>query len=281
MNTNGKNPLSHRLEIITPEIAAMMLAANTRNRQLRSHVVARYARDMKNGEWDGRNGETITLCSDGTIINGQHRLTACIQADTPFECLVVRGAAPESYRTVDQGLPRTFRDALHVNGEISTAVLSAALTWMWHWENSTMSTSTCYKPTHAELAVLLEKYPDLRESVAYIGRQKGITRQCAPSACVFCHFHFYKQNPDECERFFQDFSHGANLAAGDPVLALRERLIRGAREGHRPDRSELVALILKAWKFRITGKPVTVLLWRKGEDFPDIWTEKKQRRSGA
>jgi hypothetical protein len=268
--------IQHKIETITPEIAVALLANNTRNRQLRRHIVDRYARDMAAGQWT-LNGEAIIIAQDETIVNGQHRLTACIRANTPFKTLMVRGVDGECFGTVDQGLARSFSDALHLNGEVCTVMLSAALVWMWRWEQGALeSSSWITKPTNRELQELLEKYPQIRESVSYINPIKGLVRDCAPSGTAFCHFHFFRQDPDACERFFNDFAHGASLSPGDPVLALRERLIRSAREGRRPDRLELVALICKAWQLRRAGKRISILSWRKGEKFPDIW-QKKQR----
>ena len=89
---------------ITPAMAQEWAGLNTRNRPVRYTKVAQFARDMTAGKWM-LNGETIKIASDGTILDGQHRLYACIQAEVPFETVVIRGLPMEAQDTIDTGAP--------------------------------------------------------------------------------------------------------------------------------------------------------------------------------
>ena len=118
------------LKTITPEEAARILENNTHNRQCRQTVVKRYARQMAAGEWR-LTGETIKIAADGSLLDGQHRLLACIEAATPFDAYIVTGLDPGVFDVIDSGVPRRTADALHVKGEKSTALLAAVLGWVF------------------------------------------------------------------------------------------------------------------------------------------------------
>lgn len=97
------------IETITPSMAKSYLDNNTRNRKINNSTVKRYAVDMKSGNWK-LNGETIIFDSDNVLKQGQHRLLACIKADTPFETVVVRGVDVDTFDTIDTGHGRNMSD---------------------------------------------------------------------------------------------------------------------------------------------------------------------------
>lgn len=99
--------------IITPEKAVEMLKGNTNNRKVKIRDVHTYAHDMKTGKWKA-NGETIVIGADGKVLDGQHRLMACVEAGTPFLSLVVE-YPPES-GNYDTGIKRSTLDTMTIDG---------------------------------------------------------------------------------------------------------------------------------------------------------------------
>ncbi|KAF7277615.1 hypothetical protein GWI33_002970, partial [Rhynchophorus ferrugineus] len=90
-NVNKTKPqIAAQVETITPDLARQYLAFNTHNRNVRSYRVKGYAADMRDGRWT-LNGEAIKFSADGTLLDGQHRLQAVIEADVAVQMLVVRG----------------------------------------------------------------------------------------------------------------------------------------------------------------------------------------------
>src|SRR4051812_37258312 len=79
---------------ITPKDAARMLAGMESNRLKSPPHIAKLARDMKGGNWKV-NGETIKLDHREKVIDGQHRLLACIQAGVSFQTWVISGVPNE------------------------------------------------------------------------------------------------------------------------------------------------------------------------------------------
>jgi hypothetical protein len=58
--------------------------------------VDRYAEEMRLGVW-ALNGKSLIFDSNGRLLNGQHRLTACAQSGVPLVTLVVRGVNPSVF----------------------------------------------------------------------------------------------------------------------------------------------------------------------------------------
>lgn len=78
------------VELITPEEAKEYLSHNIENnRTINSSKVKIFANDMKNGAWQ-LNGEAIRFNEMGKLVDGQHRLSAIIQAGVPVTMVVMR-----------------------------------------------------------------------------------------------------------------------------------------------------------------------------------------------
>lgn len=101
-------------ELVTPELAAKWLNANTDNRSLRDGVVERYANDMKTLRWT-QCPAPICFYEDGGLGDGQHRLYAVIESEMAQEFFVARGFNRADGLNFDVGLGRTLVD----NGRIS------------------------------------------------------------------------------------------------------------------------------------------------------------------
>lgn len=128
-------PDSPTVEIIdvTPAMAKAWLAKNPNNRNIRQPVVTSYARDILAGNWM-LNGETIKFDTAGRLIDGQHRLSAVIVADTTVGMVVIRGVDADVMDTVDVGAKRTYADALRLQGEDNTTTLAAVVRRAVMWQ---------------------------------------------------------------------------------------------------------------------------------------------------
>lgn len=103
------------IEIITPDMAKEYLKNNTKNRHISESKVNSYAQEMLNGRWK-LNGESISFDKNGVLNDGQHRLRACIKANMPFRCVVVRGTDVDVMDTIDCGKGRSAGDVFIING---------------------------------------------------------------------------------------------------------------------------------------------------------------------
>jgi len=83
---------------VTPEMAATWLSDNPNRRPLDAVRAAEYAAKMKAGTWTERERhETpITVTEGGTLINGQHRLSAVVLAGFPVRLRVAVYRLPQT-----------------------------------------------------------------------------------------------------------------------------------------------------------------------------------------
>lgn len=94
--------LHSQVTFITPQLASQYLMSNTRNRSISKASVSAYAHDMINGRWL-LNGDAIRFAQDGTLLDGQHRLQAIIEANVGVSMLVIHNLPAETFATIDAG----------------------------------------------------------------------------------------------------------------------------------------------------------------------------------
>jgi len=107
-------------EIITPQLAEAYLSVNSVNRPVRSRHVKRLAHDIKSGNFQTTH-QGIAFNSDGRLVDGQHRLSAIVEAGEPVPMIVARGVTADSAigLQVDVGAVRSTSDVLGVSRPIA------------------------------------------------------------------------------------------------------------------------------------------------------------------
>ncbi len=109
-----RTDLTASVELITPKRAAEMLSLlHPKQRKVCRDTVNDYIRAINQGDWDCSN-DAVTFDVDKYLINGQHRLLACIETGVPIECVVFRGAS--CMGAMDQGRRRTLDQSLRARG---------------------------------------------------------------------------------------------------------------------------------------------------------------------
>lgn len=256
---------------VTPELAETWLSRNPNNRNLRSQVIASYARDMAAGSWV-LNGETVKIATSGQLLDGQHRLNAVVEASVTVPMIVVRDIPAEVMPTVDAGAKRTYADALRIQGEENTAVLAAVTRRAILWDRGYRARPGAMTPTATELTVFLETNRRLRGSAAVAN--KLASRTLLPASIIgLCHWLFSDLDPDDASWFLARLADGDGLAADDPVSALRNRIVKMRVGGGRVNETEALALVILAWNARRAGETRSKLQLPRGgltsENFPE------------
>src|SRR5688572_18700986 len=104
---------------MTSALAKQLLAGNAENnRNIRLGKVDQYVRDMLAGHWP-ITGETIKVDTNGVLIDGQHRLTAVIQAanlnpEIRVPMLIAYNVDPSVMPVLDTGVPRGLHDLVGI-----------------------------------------------------------------------------------------------------------------------------------------------------------------------
>lgn len=99
---------------ITPKLAEEWLSKNYSNRIIRKRFVSQLAKKIKNGEWQKDTTDHIGFYVDGVLANGQHRLLAIIEADTPVYTKVDYNIPKEAAICIDTGNSRSFSDNVKI-----------------------------------------------------------------------------------------------------------------------------------------------------------------------
>ncbi|PTL55775.1 hypothetical protein [Paraconexibacter algicola] len=265
--------LSAKLIEVTPAFAEELLLRNERNRHVHSARVGQYAADMRDGAWK-LNGEAIKIADDGTLLDGQHRLMAVLEADVSVQMLVITGLPPEAQETMDQGRARSFGDVLHLRGEKDYFVLAASTRLVAAYERDGVPFAVRRGLSVPEQARTLERNPGLRDSVEYSGRRRRPWLSRGPASGL--HYLFSIADQEGADDFFDRLASGANLNTGDPIYLIRERLIRDhqATDGRTSSERTKLALIIKAWNAYQDGDTPARLTFVPGganpERFPSI-----------
>jgi len=143
---------------ITPSVAASWLDKNHKNRRKSTRHLAQSARDMKSGNWQ-LTGDSIKFDKNGTLVDGQHRLAACVESDSAFKSLVVYGLETTTRNVIDTGKGRSNSDVLTMHGASNSIALAAALKFLVNERNGITKASQSI--THSELIEAHKRHPNI------------------------------------------------------------------------------------------------------------------------
>lgn len=252
---------------MSPELAQELLKVNTHNRKLSEDRVREYARDMERGHWP-YNGESVKIAEDGTVIDGQHRLEAIVLSGATVEVELITGLPLEVQVTVDTGRRRSVGDTLTLQGEHYSRNLAAIITKVWQWDRKNYRFTARPAPTAAEALETLEKYPTLRRS-AELGHRVALSfRPARASVLGTAHHLFLRIDPDATALFMAQLETGADLEAGHPVLALRNRFTQDRVQQRAIPFHVGVGCCIRAWNATRAGEPLTIVKMTADSDMP-------------
>lgn len=269
MSTTKTKPKA-RLETVTPKKAAEWLKKNTNNRSVNIQNVRRYAHDMRDGNWE-ITGTAITFNGDGSLLDGQNRLHACVEADKPFESLVVRGISSDAQHVMDTGSKRALHHALKIKGVDNAITVAAAARWLYQLENDGyVNGQARFDMT---IPTMLEYYDSVAEIEELTRQWQKLASPMPKSVAVgllWAAQHHSDKTYQKAVEFVEGVHSGADLAETDPRLKLRNLLIdnrsaksRGAQR--RLSTEYISAVIIKAFRHYIDGDEVKVLRLWNGE----------------
>lgn len=247
------------VETITPAQAAEMLSRNTKNRPLSRAQVESLVHDIANGEFMC-NGETIIIGDDDSIIDGQHRLTACVQADMPIRSYVVREMPTVARDTVDIGRKRTIGDVLGMAGIVNSGLVGAIARRAEAWDRGSRRVGK--NDTHQtmrELERYVLSHPELEVAATYASTH-SMHVGLPPSILGFTYYMCARQDLEHAQKFFGRWTTGVGITEFDPVRALIS-ILRTPLQLREMDR---VGYIFSAWNHDRKGHELSKLQAPKG-----------------
>jgi hypothetical protein len=274
---NGSTLQSCKPEVmtVTPDLAREWTVLNTRNRPVRYTKVAQYARDMQAGKWL-LNGETVKIATDGTILDGQHRLYACMQAEAPFDTIVIRGLPMEAQDTIDTGMTRKFADQLALRGDVNTALLGAIARWTFKWLHGVKMTGPAdAEPTHNELFALLEADPAIREACTFAIAARPRFKSVTGSVWGMAWLLFHGSDDLAAEVFLEKVLSGEDIGSGHPALAFRNRIWNAREAGERLTQYQQLAYMIIAWNAFKDDRQLKIVKFPNAKLTPKNYPEPK------
>lgn len=273
-DASNPNKVEAKVIKVGPETAKLWLARNLNNRTITRSAVETIKSDILAGRWR-LSGQTISFDPQGILMDGQKRLTAIVETGIACDILVAGEVPPDSYSTYDIIQRRTLGQQLHHEGYQSYINLGSAVNYLWKYENGKMESNEAL-PSHAALLEdTLVRHPKLTESVAFIEPLNKL-RLAPHGGLSMLHYIasqlFVTSARQVADRFFESLLIGGSLKPGEPIFALRERLLHGSRNGGgasgrapiksaRMQPTEKLAFIVKTWNAVREGRPLKVLRW--------------------
>lgn len=248
-----------RMIRITPEMADQILRRfNTKNRNIQPGHVDMMARDIRNGRWMVNvqpicftgdplaydySDEPVRKEGDMRLLNGQHRLEACLKSGIPIEVPISTHVAEEAFATYDQQTRKGLSGMMGKEGlKVDARIAVAAARLQWRVDNGYEPTRKAH-PTESEIEEVLEHHPDLTDG-ALESRDPGLLKIASGGIILFMVYHVRQDRPDLAEEFIEFLRTGI-YNEEHPMISIRAELYGKRAEIHR---LEVLRRLLVAWE---------------------------------
>lgn len=200
-------------EKITPAIAASYLQKNTNNRPLNAKRVADIAKEITSGRWQLTH-QGIAFARDGRLIDGQHRLTAIVDAGMTVEIMVARDCDEDSFHVIDVGGKRTAADVLSIAGEKNSTRVAAALAAAITGPTTVSVSKTII------LEMSLTQKGEMAREISAVAKSTPASVIGAALRGVWAGFLRFDDAKDFCRRYHENDWNGSD----DPICRLKMAL---------------------------------------------------------
>ena len=274
------NTINVTTEIITPEIARVYLTRNIVNRRITESRVNSYAEEMKKGLWQV-NGDAIRFSKSGNLIDGQHRLKACILADVQFQTLVIRGLNDDSFVTIDNGKPRSSCDVFYISdienaNQVSTIVKKHII--LSKETHNVVASNRGHGSASSRVgnSIVLSTY---NENKDFYQEANKLSRSCYESCrafnpsdigAYFCYLVLNKKHPkEEVKEFFLQLC-DKKSEEYSMIRQCRKMFVNDRISNYHMEAGVRQRLIIKAWNYFIQKRDVQQFRYNSEKD-KDIW----------
>ena len=277
---------------VTPELAKTILETiNTDNRRISVARVKQYADVLRRGQYVF-NGESIQIGIDSAnrliLLNGQHRLSGCVEAGIEFESVIVLGLPTDVFSTIDRGKTRSYSDVLSVAGYKNTHNVQPAARVLVALEAgiSPTSRSNMHLVTAEDVLQFVHDNDALLQDAHSVASRITSVAGGISSAWIIFIVRAVKQRMHaghsgaEVFRFCEEIELGAGLTIGHPSLALRQWLGRGGskRKGASGRNTLEAATFINVFNKWIEGGSLQIVRpFAMDNDFPSVSTAASRR----
>lgn len=236
-----------RTLMVTPEMARTWLNRfNRGNRKIQMNHVAMIKRDIQNENWMVNaqpicfHGDPVQAEDDeaARLLNGQHRLMACIQSEMPIEVPIAVNIPEEAFATYDVHAKRAIR---RPGPRIDDRVLAAAARLQWKKDGGIPFT-TRLSPSATEIKNTIDAHPGLVDCFPRARKMEGLA---SAGVMTWLIYHVLGEDAELGEAFLNGLETGDLLEKGNPILSLRTAMIGQRGEKSRVD---VLGVLLSGWE---------------------------------
>jgi hypothetical protein len=261
--------ITSNIETITPELARIYLQNNSMNRPVVQNVVLRYKSAMLNSEWQ-ISGEPIIFSYDTSLLDGQHRLMACILSNKNFDTMVIRGVDKSTFAVMNSGKPRNHSHVLSIGNFANASRLAAGAKSYLSYGRTVQHSKSDISTTQ-----VLEAARNNPSLIYWAARHsKNETNKKLPASIIGLLAkaeEFYGR--EKIDLFFDKLSSGVNLNVGSPELALRNKLLFTLKITKVTPEAVRI-MIIKAINFSVAERKMELFIIPNGVFIP-LFNEQK------
>lgn len=225
------------------------------------------------GKWQ-YNGDTIKVAKSGDVLDGQHRLWACIEADRSIKTVVVYGIEKEAFATIDTlRKTRSGADILALAGlERHRSLAAGALRWLLLYQRKQIPEhmSPSNKIENSDIEAAYAAHPGI---VRAVERCRGLSQLCNRPMIICFYYITANRDADLAERMIATLEDPSQIPMTDPFMLLRLHFTE-KRMRKRSRTIDDIALVIKALNAGKKGLKIKTLKWQgqgqKPEPFPDL-----------
>lgn len=202
--------------------------------------------------------------STGRLVNGQHRLSAVVRAETPARFLVATGLDPSVFAVLDGGKVRNGADVLHIRGFANAACTSALVRFVALAEQGNLWTRN--RGGRMELDALVARAEQDRERFVASAREgyrlyeagKETGGVLTPSHTALAVYAFDLAGAGvEIRGYLGRVATGISVAAADdPAHPVRQAFLDDQRADVAMGRHERLAILLRGAQHAALGEPM-------------------------
>lgn len=263
----GKRHRFTEVVLVTPGLAVAMLEYNNGNRPLVKSQIAIHADRLRRGDFILTH-QGISFSKVGILNDGQHRLSAIIDANLPGYIQITFGAEREEFGVIDQSRKRSACDILSILGESYSASRASVAKMLFQIENK-----LAYNPDPQLVAdYAIELRGSIMDKALNIA-QSAACSVCAPTPIAVAYYKIAtltNKPQDKIDAFWLGFHTGEQLTGAR--LKLREwlREKRPATSNSASVNCQRTAAIIRAWNSFLLGKRTFNTVWNHTIKLPDV-----------
>jgi hypothetical protein len=260
---------------LTPAQAEYILAMhNTGNRPIRKSHVSDIARSMTEGRFL-LTSQGLAFSKDKALIDGQHRLAACVASGMVVSFRVSFGDEQDNFAVFDTGSKRTAGDVLSLKDVPNANVVASAARYAFIQDRNYISISQgarTLRPGNDEINEFVEREGKFLIPAASDAARIAKALRCPASSVALGMYRIRKHSrfTTGMADFVENVINPDCLPAKSPILTLRDGLMtkQFGNRAHTANRAlQEAAALINAWNGTVRKRKVRIN-WDTSKPFP-------------